>query len=538
MAHTITGIDLGTQSVKFAVVEVGFRHARPLPSFAVPVPEGEESLAERQRLALRSGFERLPKGTIAYVAFPGEQATLRILDLPFADARKIEQVVGFEMEGQMVHELADVTLDHRVLSAHGRIEGESGCRALVVAARNDALTAFLADLQASDVEPRAIPVAPLVYGPLLPEEPELLPIEGEPAPGPTCRVVVDLGFRRTQVGFMIGEEPVYGRTLFRGGEELTQALLAAARGAWDYPRAEASKLQLGFVGSARRAPATPAEQQMDGILRPALAPLVRDLRQTLASFATLDRTPVGELLLTGGGSRLTGLGDFLAEELGVPTRLLLEPPSRDEDPDGPAPDFEGDRFALANGIVTLATRGAKQIDLRRGAFQYKASFSIVREKATHLVVLVAALLAAVGIYATMSLQRLSAERDGLRAQLVTATKELFGAARMEATDVIAVLKRGNKDEMVTLPKLTAYDLLDEISRRLPPADKVKLDIEDFDIRPKKVAIKGTVDSAAAVDEMVAKLKEIECFEEINKGPVTEVSGGAKQFSLSIATKCL
>jgi len=538
MAHTITGIDLGTQSVKFAVVEVGFRHARPLPSFEIRVPAGEAPLGERQRLALRSGLDQLPTGTTVYVAFPGELATLRILELPFADARKIEQVVGFEMEGQMVHELADVTLDHRVLSAHGRAEGDSGCRALVVAARNEAITTFLADLQACGAEPRALPIAPLVYGPLLPDEPELAPLEGEGEPAPTSRVVLDIGYRRTQVCFVVGDEPVYGRTLFRGGEELTQALLTASRGAWDYERAESSKIQMGFVGCARRAPATPTEVQIDGIFRPALAPLIRDLRQTLASFATMHKATVGEILLTGGGSRVAGLGDFLAEELGLPTRLLLERPLREGGLDEPPPPFEGDRFAVANALVTLGTRGTKQIDLRRGAFQYKASYSILREKVTHLVVLAVALVAAVGIYATMSLRRLSAERDGLRTQLAVATKELFGAARMEATDVIAALKRSHKDEMVSLPKATAYDLLDEISRRLPAADKVKLDIEDFDIRSKKASIKGTVDSAAAVDEMVTKLKEIECFDEISKGPVTEVSGGAKQFSLSIATKCL
>ena len=36
---------------------------------------------------------------------------------------------------------------------------------------------------------------------------------------------------------------------------------------------------------------------------------------------------------------------------------------------------------------------------------------------------------------------------------------------------------------------------------------------------------------------VANLKNVDCFEDISKGPITEVSGGAKQFSLSIASKC-
>ena len=108
---------------------------------------------------------------------------------------------------------------------------------------------------------------------------------------------------------------------------------------------------------------------------------------------------------------------------------------------------------------------------------------------------------------------------------------------MEANDVSAALKRSLRDEMAPLPKATAFDLLDDISNHIPPADKVQVDIEDLDIKAKKTTIKGTIDSAAAVDEIVAKLKDVECFEEISKGPITEVSDGAKQFSLAIASKC-
>jgi hypothetical protein len=46
-----------------------------------------------------------------------------------------------------------------------------------------------------------------------------------------------------------------------------------------------------------------------------------------------------------------------------------------------------------------------------------------------------------------------------------------------------------------------------------------------------------VDAAAAVDEMATKLKEIDCFDDVNKGSITEVAGGAKQFTLTISGKC-
>ena len=100
-----------------------------------------------------------------------------------------------------------------------------------------------------------------------------------------------------------------------------------------------------------------------------------------------------------------------------------------------------------------------------------------------------------------------------------------------------LLRKGFREELAPLPKATAFDLLDQISRKVPPADKIKLDVAELEIRPKKTFIKGTVDTAAAVDEIAGKLKEIDCFDEVTKGAITEVSGGAKQFTLNVATKC-
>jgi hypothetical protein len=297
---------------------------------------------------------------------------------------------------------------------------------------------------------------------------------------------------------------------------------------------------MGFLASQSRPVATNVETRVDSILRPAIQPFLRDLRQTLSSFAARDKAPIEEILLAGGGARLANLAGFLEEELGVAVRPLLAPPESREGPDGMPLEVaapEADRFVLADAIASTGVRGHKELDLRRGEFQYRASFSVVRQRASHLIVLAAAFIACVGIHATITLRRLSAEQKVLKTQFQTAAKELFGETRMEAADVSAALRRSLKDEMVPLPKATAFDLLDSISTKIPAADKVQINIDDLDIRPKKTTIKGTIDSAAAVDEIVAKLKEIECFEEISKGPITEVAGGAKQFSLTIAAKC-
>jgi hypothetical protein len=88
-----------------------------------------------------------------------------------------------------------------------------------------------------------------------------------------------------------------------------------------------------------------------------------------------------------------------------------------------------------------------------------------------------------------------------------------------------------------VPRATAFDLLEQISKKVPSDDDIVLDITELDIRPKKTFIKGTVDTATAVDEIAEKLKDIDCYEDVTKGSVTEVSGDAKQFTLTVASKC-
>ncbi len=537
MSHTITGIDLGAWSVKFSVLEVGFRRTRLFAEYEERVPPDERPLLERQSEALHHGVAKLPSGTTIYVAVPGEMLSLRVLDLPFADARKIDQVVGYEMEGQMIHELHDVILDHVVLSARGQTtESDQGCRAIVAAARIEDIRTLLTSLRACDADPRALYAAPLLYRPQTPSV--------APDDGPTgCRVIVDIGHRRTNMCFVVGDEAVFARTLLHGGEDITNSLVRASHGSWTWEQAEQAKTQIGFVASHRRPAVSSTETRVDPIVRQTLEPWLRELRQTLQGFAAKDGIHIEEILLVGGGARLTGLAGYLADELAVPVGPLVAPPEPRESPDvelpgdDAPPATEADRFVLSSAIANLGARGRKELDLRRGEFQYRASLSIVRQRASHLLMLAAALLVCVGIHATITMRRLSTEQRVLKSQFQTETRQLFGDTHMEPTDVSAALKHSLRDEMAPLPKATAYDLLNEISSHIPPADKVKIDIEDLDIRPKKTTIKGTIDSAAAVDEIVAQLKKIDCFEDISKGPITEVSGGAKEFSLTITSKC-
>ena len=525
MAHTVVGIDLGAHAVKFSLVEAGFRQSKARGAFAELVDPGELPLAERQMEALRRGLERLPPESTVLYAMPGELLTMRVLELPFSDPRKIDQVVGYELEGQIVHQLSDVIYDHQVL----RIAGAEGTSVLVVAARIDDIGNLLGELGTFGVDPRAIYAAPLVYETLLVDDGrvDLTPVEGVPE---GCRVIVDVGHLRTNVCIVQDNQAIFGRTILRGGAMLTAAIAEAYD--CDEATAEEIKKSRAAIGAA----ATTEAVKLDALLREALVPLLREIRQTLASVKARVRAPLQSVLLTGGSAALAGLDDYLAGELELPVSVW-------DGGAGPA-TLEGDtmiesdsRFALAHAAAWAGARGTDRINLRKGPFVYKASLSILRQKAVHLGALAAAVVLAVTIDATMALGRLRQEREQLQSQLRTQTRELFGE-EMSGQQVSSLLRRSFKDEMAQIPKTTAYDLLGEISRKSPSNDDVKLDVFELDIKPKKIILRGTVGSAAAVDALQTKLRTIDCVSNISTGgAVTEVSGGGKNFILTIETKC-
>jgi general secretion pathway protein L len=537
VAHIVCGVDLGAYSVKLVFVEAGFRATSVRGTMELPVAAGDAPLVQRQLAAAREGISRVAGEVTPYFAVPGDSLSVRMLELPFSDARKIDQVIGYELESQIVSAIEDVVFDHLIVA-----ERASGATVLAAAARRTDLGELIAAADAQSVHPRALFAAPVIYRTLFPTE---AAADEDDASARPCRVLLDFGHERTNVCIVQGGQTLAARTIRRGGAHLTAAIARAF--AADSERAEQAKCGEAFLTSAGRPAETPLAAKLDAVLREALAPTVRELRQTLASFAASSRAEIEAVLVAGGSARLAGLLPFLEAELGLPARFfdaraaLNAATSRgkaDADLAGEesaAPEPNG--YALAAAIALAAARGSREIDFRRGPFVYQANFSILRQKAAHLAGLLAALLIAGSIDLGAKLSNLRNEHKALDKELKAETQELFGRPRDDAEAVTELLRKGFREELAPLPKATAFDLLDQISRKVPPADKVKLDVAELEIRPKKTFVKGTADTGAAVDQIAAKLKEIDCFDEVTKGAITEVSGGAKQFTLNINSKC-
>src|SRR5262249_46124461 len=149
-----------------------------------------------------------------------------------------------------------------------------------------------------------------------------------------------------------------------------------------------------------------------------------------------------------------------------------------------------------------------------------------------------------------SLRGLRKEAEALEGRLKQETMELFGEPRLDGKAVSEELTQGPRGGVPPIPTFTAYDVLAEISSHVPPGGKGKLDILELDIKPKKVYLKGTTESTQQVDDLVAALEKIECFEKVEKGKISSVTARPsgdnpsndgpkelKQFTLNISGSC-
>lgn len=553
MAQTILGVDLGAYSVKVVELEVSFRQARLRAvrerKLLDPLP-GETPLHRATR-TLRGMVDEMPQPADLVALALGDDAVLRLVDMPFSDARKIDQVIGYELEPQILGELDGMVVDQVLAQPLGE-----GARVLAVGADRERLQQLITALAEVGVEPRNIGAAVLSYGALVAKAlpVQIAPPAGEPdePPARLVDVVLDLGHRTTRVAFVENGRTVFARSIQRGGSEITAVLADTYR--LDEAAAERAKHAQAQLLTEGAAEPDAARRNLDAVLREALKPLLRELRQTFAAARAQGVTHPTRMALLGGAAKLGGLRALLEAELSVPL-VHFELPVDLLGAMGGAPASPGAELELAGvalGLVLGLGLGAgAQVNLRKGALSYRSDYAYLRGKARYLAGAVMALLACVALNAFASLRAMNKEAEVLEARLKRETLDLFGTVKLDGRAVSEELRRGPQNGMPPVPAMTAYDLLDEISVKLPARDQVKLDILELDIKPKKTFIKATAASAKEIDSIVEGLKGVECFGEIQRGKVASItappSGGEakdakekvelKQFTLTIESTC-
>ncbi|MBL4632290.1 MAG: pilus assembly protein PilM, partial [Kofleriaceae bacterium] len=399
MASRIVGIDLGAYSVKVVVTNPGFRQAMVTDVIEVKVPEGEESQLVRAASALASVGNRFQSDDDSiFSSIAGDSVFLHVLEFGFKTMRRadLDRVVGSELEGVLPIDLEDMVyafeeiprlvdsnssdvagadpdvldLSDSALVGSGTVADSSsvqrgriaetamGMRVLAAATQRDRAEELLFALRSEGVDPRGLLATPAPYARL-----------ADKLGGQSGRLVaiLDIGHKRTDFCLSKGGKPVYARTIARGGEELTRIIARTWK--LETPEAEELKHRSGFIESRREIATSEAARSMSEVLNKQLRPLMREIRRTLQACRAKTGYTAEEIVLVGGGSRLSGMAPYLSEGLKIPVRLLSQENVMSMLGDCAA-TASLDTCSLALGVATDGASAKPSFDLRQGALAF------------------------------------------------------------------------------------------------------------------------------------------------------------------------
>ncbi len=517
----ILGLDLGSHSVKGLLLDTNARSS-PVKGWA-EVRRGEGERQETLRTALREllAHPELQHADQVVVSLPGPSLVTHQLALPFSDPKRIEATIPFEVESQIPFDLGETVFDYQVASQ----VKDKGSELLVGVVRREEIATLLALLNEVGVDPRVVTHPGITYQNLMMQQPGLFAgIDAEAV------AIVDIGHERTTLAIgRPGMGVEFARTFAGGGQNLSRALSTEFQ--TPLPEAHHWKEAHGALASAAQAQGPDGERAAAAFVR-GLQPVLRELRPSFKAFTARSRRQVGAVLLCGGTARMPGIAEQLSKDLGMPTRLLEMPL------EASVPTTEQPSVMQA---YSLALRGqasgakAPRFNLRRGEFAFKGDYDYLKDKVGLLAsfgVTLLLLLIASGVVRNSVLARREAQVDKV---LCDVTQRILGSCEKNYDIALNRLK-GVESPAAALPKLSAVNLLAELTQRVPADVAVTFDRIDIDLE--RISVRGVTDSSKQIDTIAAALRGHRCFKEVKEGKVEKTREGNKvSFRLDIQVQC-
>jgi len=504
MARRVIGLDVGTYSVKVAHLEARTRGAGydvheykeiPLSRFA---KEGEENSEEDLQKAALLELKRLniADGSWVISGLSSNQSQIRSLDVPFADAKKIEAVLPGLMDSHL-----PFSVENLVYTWFPVAEKPNSSHLLVGFARKEAVVEKLAQLKAADIDPRILTVKAAALYELIVQAPP----QGDEG---TLFAVVDIGHKST--GICVGSRSSmrFARSVPKGGWHVTQTL--------------AQKLNLSFEEAEVQKHDT---KTMNELLQEGYYPIAREIRQTILAMESETERKVEEIYLVGGGAKAAGLPSFLSSLLGTRVSLVdrmsfghvgvTEPAVRNP------PGSEG---ALAVSYALLGEQAARRImrfNFRKGEFSFSGELGFLRQRAVALSVFAVVLLVLLGFTAWLRSSLLEKDLQALTQKLEqTCPAQRPASAKPEETGAKACLSwmkteiKAQQDYRSFIPEDGAADVFIALSSVIP--NRVDIKFKALSIDAKKITFSAESQDPGVADQLTAAFDKSPCFSDVVK----------------------
>ena len=307
----IIGLDIGSYEIK--AVESNLKTFNfkldKLVSIYNPVGQylpSEEIFSQRLSDTIKELFKANNfYGGSVYLNLPSDLSFSTVISLPYLTDTELASSIHWEAEQHIPIPLDEVNLEYEVLYKPTKDNLSEKMKVLLVAARKTVISDMVDLLNHAGVEVSG--VKPTVLG-------VSMAVSGQYASMESAALVCHFGAASTEILVFSKGHVALTYSIKTGSLAITKAIEKNLN--LSPQQAEQYKRQYGLLGS-----------ELQGQVRNAILPivnlLVSEIRKAVQYYETSsDSAGIQKLVMSGGGSYLPGLQDFLIEKFGYDTHLI------------------------------------------------------------------------------------------------------------------------------------------------------------------------------------------------------------------------
>jgi len=308
VAERVIGVDIGSTEIRAAEVETRGKGEKHLVSFAsVPLPAGAVSDGEVMEVqtvagALKQLWQAGGFSHKSVVMGTGNaRTTVREMEVPSLPMDQLRSSLPFQVSEILPMSTEEALLDFYP-TGERTVDGASYLRGIVVAVAKASVSNTVMAAESAGLRPVAIDLVGFA----------LLRSLLTPGTQQPTVALVDIGARITTVVIVEAGQPRLVRVLPSGGSDVTDALTSALQ----IPLAEAeqAKRAVGLNGDV-----PPQHIPVRDAVMQSSRQLIEGIRNTFVYFQGGNPgAPIQHILLSGGGSHMVGLGQYLASASRLP----------------------------------------------------------------------------------------------------------------------------------------------------------------------------------------------------------------------------
>jgi len=303
----VIGLDIGSHSIKVCELKQTDKTYSVVNLGSIILPEGaiEDGSLHDPEAVGKAITELLKNLKIKHkkvaISISGYSVIVKKIHLAVMEEKQLEEYITAEAEQYIPFDIDDVYLDFQDLKTN--TEDSASTDIILVAAKKEIIDEYLNMLRGLGLQPVVVDVDAFALENIYESN---YPLNENVA-------IVDIGASKMHINIISNGTSVIAKDIVMGSRQLTEQIAET----FDIPAEEAEAIKIG------QTPAEEKQEQIAKIFTSTCTQWVLEIKKAIDLYhSNKANKQLDKLVLSGGGSKVAGLTEFLQQETNVPVEIF------------------------------------------------------------------------------------------------------------------------------------------------------------------------------------------------------------------------